>query len=388
MELPSCEKNKELSGIYIHIPFCRKACHYCNFHFSTSKQHIPDLIECICTEIKTKPIPSSINTHIDTIYFGGGTPSILSIEQLQRIISTLAEEFTWSPSAEITIETNPEDISSHYLQDLYRLGFNRLSVGIQSFYEKDLVSMNRNHNTATSHKALSIIQESSFENYSLDLMFGLLGSNIDEWKANLNTALEYNPPHISCYNLTIEEQTAYQHLLKKKMIEQPNHSIQAKQFRLASQLLESKGYIHYEISNYAKPQYEAVHNTNYWNQVPYISYGPSGHSYDGHCRFWNIANNQSYIKAIKNEDAYIEYDPIDANSSYNELIMLGLRTKKGISQDQISQLDERLSKHWITTSSPLFNEGVLIEKDDFYILHRDWWYLSDDIAVKLFYTES
>lgn len=376
-----------MSGIYIHIPFCRQACHYCNFHFSTSQQYIPDLVESICKEIKTKPIPSSIDTNIRTIYFGGGTPSILTIAQLEKIIDTLASEFNWSSDAEITIETNPEDINAKYLEKLHLLGFNRLSVGIQSFHEKDLESMNRNHDARTSHKALQLIQQSNFHNYSIDLMFGLIGSSIEEWKSNIDEAIQYNPTHISCYNLTIEEQTAYHHLLKKNEITPLDDGIQADQFKMATQLLGSHGYVHYEISNYAKPGYKAVHNTNYWNQIPYISYGPSGHSYDGHCRFWNISNNQSYIKALENGHAYISYDQLDESSSYNEIIMLGLRTAKGISKDKLSKQPLKIANYWNTKSSHLVAQGVLILEDGFYTLHKDWWYLSDDIAVKLFYTE-
>jgi len=373
-----------LSGIYIHIPFCRKACHYCNFHFSTSTQSIPQLIDAICDEIISKPIPSSINRDIQTIYFGGGTPSLLSESQLEKVLVTLKQEFNWDKSAEVTIETNPEDITAQYLDRLHQLGFNRLSVGIQSFNENDLQSMNRNHGAAQSHKALNLIQNSPIHNYNLDLMFGLFGRSIDEWRQNIKTALTYDPPHISCYNLTIEEQTAYQHLIKQRKIVESSDIDQSEQFRLAEGLLKDQGYSHYEISNYAKSGYQAIHNTNYWNRTPYMSYGPSAHSYDGYCRFWNVSNNQKYIQSIQDQTSLPEYDHLSEVSIYNEIIMLGLRTQKGISKNSLSKFPMFIRSKWNKSSSELISEGILIDTGDRIQLHRDWWYLSDAITVRLF----
>ena len=372
-----------MSGVYIHIPFCRQACHYCNFHFSTSLSRKSEMVDAICAEILQRDI-SNYNQNLESIYFGGGTPSLLSKRELENILETLAAKFTWSASAEITIETNPEDISATYLSDLKSLGINRLSVGIQSFDAEDLSFMNRAHSAEQSYNALNLINEAAFRSYTLDLMFGLINRTAKEWEKNLRTALKYQPPHISCYNLTIEEQTAFAKWKADGNILESKDLLQKEQYDIAESILISQGYDHYEISNYALEGHHAIHNSNYWNKISYIGYGPGAHSFSNSVRSWNVANNSKYISAITDNISCQESEDLSQFDQFNELMMLGLRTKKGIAKKDILHQEPLIQKHWNSLSPELIKEGILIEGNDAFSLDPSWWYLSDEIASRLF----
>ncbi|MFT6811080.1 MAG: oxygen-independent coproporphyrinogen-3 oxidase [Saprospiraceae bacterium] len=341
------------------------------------------MIDAICKEIQQRDI-SNYNNTLGSIYFGGGTPSLLSKSELGNIFETLAKKFTWSESIEITLEANPEDISAAYLANLKSIGVNRLSVGIQSFDAEDLSYMNRAHSVAQSHSALNLINEEGFKSYTLDLMFGLINRTTQDWEDNLATALKYSAPHISCYNLTIEEQTAFAKWKSNGSLLESKDSIQKEQYDLAESILTSNGYAHYEISNYAIEGHNAVHNSNYWNKISYIGYGPGAHSYSNGARSWNVANNSKYIRAIDKNISCQESEELSQADQFNELIMLGLRTKKGIAKKDIEKQQPPIQKHWNALSADLLKEGILIEENEAFSLDHSWWYLSDDIASRLF----
>lgn len=372
-----------MAGVYIHIPFCLQACHYCNFHFSTSLSRMSEMINAICSEIENGNT-SEVNSKLSSIYFGGGTPSLLSKRQLESILDSLAKKYTWDRTAEITLEANPEDITSQYLEDLKSVGINRLSIGIQSFDSGDLSYMNRAHNVEQSHSALRLINEAEFRSYTLDLMFGLINRKTKDWESNITTALSYKPPHMSCYNLTIEEQTAFGKWKTTGKLSESKDSLQQEQYNLAESMLISHGYDHYEISNYAQEGHHAIHNSNYWNKINYVGYGPGAHSYIDTVRSWNISNNNKYVTAIKDNINCQESETLSQEDQYNELVMLGLRTKKGIDKNKLENQEVQIKKHWDSFSKPLIEEGVLIDNQDSISLDSSWWYLSDDITARLF----
>jgi len=374
-----------MAGVYIHIPYCRQACHYCNFHFSTSLQSKALLVDSIIKEIRHR-YHQLKDVKLSSIYLGGGTPSLLDDAELRQVLACLTQYFNSANDIDITLEANPEDISYDKLQTWHELGINRLSVGIQSFIDKDLSYMNRAHNTRQSHSALEMVNKSDIESLSLDLMFGLVNSNMEEWHNNLLTALEYRPEHLSIYNLTVEEQTVFAHWKLKNQLNELSTDLQQEQFDHAATLLTSKGYDHYEISNYSLPNHNAIHNTNYWKRVPYLGIGPSAHTYNGVKRTWNIANNAAYIK-MWGTDSYQSTEeiltPID---QYNELIMLGLRTKWGIVVQDIEALAPPIQNHFHEVSRRYISDGTLIQEIDRVYLNRASWYLSDHISAELFFT--
>ena len=373
-------------GLYIHIPYCRQACHYCNFHFSTNVKTKVKVIGAICKEIEVRKsfLP---NNQIGTIYFGGGTPSLLDFNELSEIFKTIRKHFRLADTSEITLECNPEDVSDQKLEQWWSLGINRLSIGIQSFLDKDLNLMNRAHNADQSHQALRLIKDSNFTNVTADLMFGLIDSNIDEWEQNLDIMCSYKIPHLSIYNLTIEEQTVFANWKMKNKLNVIPESLQEDQFHMARNKLASSGYEHYEISNYALPGFRALHNQNYWNRIPYLGIGPSAHSFYKNLRTSNIANNVLYVKAWETANDHFEAELLSDEDVYNEKIMLGLRRSEGI---QVSDLffNENSRKHFEETADPFLKAGTLIKSKTHVQLHKDKWYLSDHVASSLFLTNT
>ncbi len=323
-----------MAGIYIHIPFCKKACHYCNFHFSTSKKSIPQLINAIAREAEIQK--RFINETIETIYFGGGTPSILETKEIDKILSAIHKNYSVAPNAEITLEANPDDVSEKNLLAWKSIGINRISLGIQSFVEEELVWMNRSHNASQALKSVELIQE-YFNNYSVDLIFGSPILTKELWIKNIHQALTFQPPHLSCYALTIEEKTVFGNWLVNKKMDAINQEQQAEQFEILMHELESHGYHHYEISNYAKPGFESKHNSSYWQGKTYLGLGPSAHSYNGKSRFWNVANNAMYISGIENTTCITEVENLSLEQQFNEYVMISLRTSTGINEDFVKK---------------------------------------------------
>lgn len=321
-----------MAGIYLHIPFCKQACNYCNFHFSTSLQQKDALIQAMLVEIDLTAAQQSTNSTqlINTIYFGGGTPSILMITDIKILLSTIYHKFKVSPNVEITLEANPDDISLATLIEWKAIGINRLSVGVQSFNDEELVWMNRAHTAKESLQCIDEIRQAGFTNYSIDLIYGSPLLSHQTWQKNVQILVDKKVPHISCYALTVEPKT----LLHQQINQQKKLNIdtdkQAEQFLLLMQWMKTFGYIHYEISNYCMPNFESKHNSNYWKNEHYFAFGPAAHSFNGKSRRWNVANNALYIAALQNGTIPFEEEILLPKEQLNEYIMTSLRTMEGL----------------------------------------------------------
>ena len=339
-----------MSGIYIHIPFCKQACHYCDFHFSTSMKKKDEMVMALTKEIRMRKSEFK-DEIIETIYFGGGTPSVLTTTEIQFLIDAVYENYSVSENPEITLEANPDDLSSlsfrgtrNLFEEYKSIGINRLSIGIQSFFEDDLAMMNRAHNSVEARKCLKEATK-YFDNISLDLIYGIPDpsqngeqakqmSN-EKWKQNIETALSFGVPHISSYALTVEPKTALNKLIQTGKIDKPNDDLAQEHFTILVETLEANGFIHYELSNFGKENYFSKNNSAYWLGKKYIGIGPSAHSYDGISRSWNISNNTIYLKSLEENKLPNETEILSKTDRYNEYIMTGLRTIWGVSLDRI-----------------------------------------------------
>ncbi|MEP7253377.1 MAG: radical SAM family heme chaperone HemW, partial [Ginsengibacter sp.] len=326
-----------MAGIYIHIPFCKQACYYCNFHFSTSTALKSDMLQALQKEVELSVDHNyAKGQEISTIYFGGGTPSLLNKRELSDLLSTIKNSYPVNPSAEITLEANPDDIDSVTLNDWKDAGVNRLSIGIQSFKDADLKWMNRAHNAADAAACIQMARDAGFHNFSIDLIYGTPDLDDDEWHQNVKKVLDLQVPHVACYALTVEPGTALQKMIKSGKKEEVSNDDQARQFRLLMQWMHEAGYEHYEISNFAKPGFRSCHNSSYWKGESYVGIGPSAHSYNGDARKWNIANNSLYIQSIKNNTIPFEEEILTADQKLNEYVMTALRTIEGIDLEFVS----------------------------------------------------
>lgn len=373
-----------MAGIYIHIPFCKQACSYCNFHFSTSLSQKDAFINALQKEIKITANAASSHKNIDTIYFGGGTPSILSKQAIQAILNTIYENFDVHKAAEITLETNPDDVNSCIVQDWLSIGINRLSLGIQSFNDAELTWMNRAHNAIHALNSIDLIQQAGFTNFSVDLIYGSPLLSHEELEKNIQYVLQKNIPHIACYALTVEEKTLlYKQIHKKKSLP-IDETHQSEQFHIMVNMLEAAGYEQYEISNFAKPGYRSQHNSSYWKGIAYWGFGPSAHSFDGLAsRRWNVANNALYIQSIENNLIPYEEEILTPTQQLNEQIMIGLRTMEGISLKKLEArfgVQQQLlaqAKTYIATGQIKVVEGHLM-------LSKEGKFFADGIASDLF----
>ena len=323
-----------MAAIYFHIPFCKQACHYCNFHFSTSLKHKNSILDAMLTELKLRKAELPNNEEIKSIYFGGGTPSLLTSAEVKGLINEAKRNFNVAADAEITLEMNPDDDRPNYLEELKAVGVNRLSIGIQSFHEEELKLMNRAHNAQEAFDVLDRIQ-GLYDNFSLDLIFGLPNSTPESWQKNVEYALQFNPAHISSYLLTVEPKTVLNHQIDNKQIEVLGDEEVLTQFNFLVDRLLAEGYDHYELSSFGKPGFRSVNNTAYWSEKPYLGIGPSAHSFKGETRSWNISNNAQYLKGISAHKPFIEREKLSVADRYNEYIMIGLRMQNGISLDYI-----------------------------------------------------
>ena len=322
-----------MSGIYIHIPFCKQACHYCDFHFSTSMKNKEEMVLALAKEIEIRKSESA-NEKVETIYFGGGTPSVLTLEEINFLIEAVYKNFNVVENPEITLEANPDDLSEERIIELSKSKVNRLSIGIQSFFEDDLQLMNRAHNSAEAKKCLEIATQ-FFDNISLDLIYGIPGMSNEKWKQNIETALSFGVSHISSYALTVEPKTALNKMIQTGKIAAPKDEVAQEHFMILVETLESIGFIHYELSNFGKEKYFSKNNSAYWLGKKYMGIGPSAHSYDGVSRSWNISNNSIYLKSIQEDKLPNEIEILSITDRYNEYIMTGLRTIWGVSLDRI-----------------------------------------------------
>ena len=373
-----------MAGIYIHIPFCKKACHYCNFHFSTQTEYIQDFTHALVAEIKLQK--NYLTAPIETIYFGGGTPSLLKKAELEMIIEALKANFNLVPHFEFTIEANPDDINPVIAADWLALGVNRLSIGIQSFQAASLAWMNRAHSVEQSHAAIKIVQAAGFKDISADLIYGTPYLSDEDLMADIVTLIQYKVNHISCYALTVEEKTALHSMITKKQIEDIDTTKQARQFEIMVEALTAAGFEHYEISNFAMPGARSKHNSNYWNQVPYLGLGPAAHSFNGDQRQWNIANNSLYFQSIKNKLVPFELENLSLTQKFNEYMMISLRKSEGFSTHYIKDVfGEKYEAYVMSTSPKYIALGQLKPTEKGYTLTKEAKFFADGIASDFFW---
>jgi oxygen-independent coproporphyrinogen-3 oxidase len=372
-----------LAGIYLHIPFCKQACTYCNFHFTTSLHYKNELVNAIIKEIDLQK-EFLQGEPVETIYFGGGTPSLLTVEECRLIVNKVNETFVVEAGAEITLEANPDDITREKLVAWKDIGINRLSIGIQSFFDEDLLWMNRAHNAREAIDNLQLAV-TEFNNISIDLIYGSPLLSDDMWKKNVEAAINFNIPHLSCYALTVEEKTPLHKQIALKKTADVDGDKQAHQFLFLMHWLKQKGYEHYEVSNFAKPGFRSRHNSSYWQGKKYLGLGPSAHSYDGVVRRWNIASNKSYIEAINKGMAEIETEVLTETQKLNEYIMISLRTMEGMDLDKIVTHWGTGKKKSMEKKLSLFKEHNLINYNGSSIqLTNEGILKADGIAADLF----
>jgi oxygen-independent coproporphyrinogen-3 oxidase len=378
-----------MSGIYIHIPFCKQACHYCDFHFSTSLKKKDEMVAALAKEIQLRSNsiihhPSPITESIETIYFGGGTPSILSIADLKFLIDEVYRNFKVVENPEITVEANPDDLNLETIRQLANLSVNRLSIGIQSFFEDDLKLMNRAHNAEEAKKCLEFAKH-YFDNISIDLIYGIPNMSSKKWMQNIETALSFGVPHISSYALTVEPKTALHSFIQKGIIAAPDDEVAHEHFQILVDKLSENGFIHYELSNFGKENFFSKNNTSYWLGKKYIGIGPSAHSYDGTNRGWNVSNNSQYIKSIQENKVPIEFETLTKTDRYNEYVMTGLRTIWGVSLDQIEQKFGKTYLDYLNQQAAKFIDDHLLFLDENILrTTKKGKFLSDGIASDLF----
>jgi oxygen-independent coproporphyrinogen-3 oxidase len=373
-----------MSGIYIHIPFCKQACHYCDFHFSTSMKKKDEMVLALAKEIAIRKNEFE-NEIIETIYFGGGTPSVLTNDEINFLISEVYKNYNVAENPEITLEANPDDLSAERILELSKSPINRLSIGIQSFYEEDLKMMNRAHNSA---EAIKCLQEATkyFDNISLDLIYGIPGMSDEMWKQNIETALSFGIPHISSYALTVEPKTALSKLIQTGKIAEPQDEAASNHFMILVETLQKNGFIHYELSNFGKENYFSKNNSAYWLGKKYIGIGPSAHSYDGEKRGWNIANNSLYLKAIQNDELPIETEILTCSDRYNEYIMTGLRTIWGVSLERIeTEFGLEYLNYMKKQAQKFLNDDLLSIENNILKPTPKGKFLTDGIASDLFF---
>jgi oxygen-independent coproporphyrinogen-3 oxidase len=372
-----------MAGIYLHIPFCKKACHYCDFHFSTSRQQEEAVIAAMHREIILRK--DFLSVPLSSIYFGGGTPSLLTVETIADLLHTIQQQFSISRDPEITLEANPDDVSPARAIAWKKAGINRISLGVQSFRNEWLQWMNRAHHAEQSVQAIKDLQEAGFDNISIDLIFGMPEQTLEAWKEEIQTALQFGIPHLSCYALTPEPKTALWHMIESGKTLQIDSDQQARMFLLLMEQLELAGYEHYEISNFALPGKRSRHNSAYWKRIPYLGIGPSAHSYNGVERMWNVKNNTLYRTSIEENNLPLTTEKLSPAEHWNEFIMISLRTMEGIN---IREVEERWGKNeadQLLKDAGSHQERPIIQLHDNHLrLTREGKLLADQIAADFF----
>jgi len=354
-----------MSGIYLHIPFCKQACFYCDFHFSTSLKKKDDLISCLIKELEIRKEELQ-NETIETIYFGGGTPSLLSVDEIQSIIDAINANYKVVENPEITLEANPDDLvsvraqSRTIFEDYKKAGVNRLSIGIQSFFEEDLKLMNRAHNAKEAKDCLSMATR-YFDNITIDLIYGIPNMSIEKWKQNLQTVFDFEINHISSYALTVEPKTALDTFIKQGKYPELDEELAKQHFEILVKETQKQGFVHYEISNFGRPNYFSKHNTSYWQGKKYIGIGPSAHTFSKTHRSWNVANNTKYIKSILENKLPNEVEKLSKNDQFNESIMTGLRTIWGVSLLEIeTEFGSDYKRQLLASAEKFINKDLIV----------------------------
>lgn len=372
-----------MAGIYIHVPFCKQACHYCDFHFSTQLGKKEAMLSALKKEIELRKNEFK-NNMVATIYFGGGTPSVLSTAEIETLITTVYENYQVVENPEITLEANPDDLTDHKIVELSKSPINRLSIGVQSFFDEDLKLMNRAHSSDEAIKSLSVATD-YFDNISIDLIYGIPGMDNNKWKANIEKALSFELPHISSYALTVEPKTALKKFIERGIVADVDDEQAQEQFNILVEVLEKNDYVNYEISNFGKQGYFSKNNTSYWQGKKYIGIGPSAHSFDGQNRSWNIRNNPKYIKALEIEALPMETESLSKTDRYNEYVMTGLRTIWGVSLEKIELDFGQTCLDYLNKQAEKYLERHLLFVDDGKLLAtKKGKFLVDGIASDLF----
>lgn len=372
-----------MSSLYVHIPFCHHKCIYCDFYSIAQKYDYDLYVETLVKEIdNTDNIVPDVSKDVSTIYFGGGTPSILLLDNLKKIMACIEKNFNIRYNAEITLEANPENISFDYSKGLKSLGFNRISLGVQSFEDKDLKILNRSHNSLMAKQAILILQQAGFSNISVDLISNLPNTTLFSWQKNLETAISFDIPHISCYTLMREKGTMLDTLLKKEKLQLISEQEQLKQMDLTMDLLSAKGYIHYETSSYALPGKESKHNSCYWNNGEYIGFGAAAHSFVGDIRFWNESDVKDYVKRINDNDFSIQerMEELSLKNKYNEYVMLRSRLSNGLSLEYVKTNFPTYYPYFQTKINKIKKEGYLTDDNR---LTRKGWHMQDSMILEL-----
>ena len=378
-----------MSGIYIHVPFCKQACHYCDFHFSTQLGKKEAMVGAIVKELELRK--PEVDNEVETIYFGGGTPSVLSNDEIERLIQAVHDNYKVTDHPEITLEANPDDLvssrvkSRDFFLEYKNAGINRLSIGIQSFYDEDLKLMNRAHNA---EEAEQCIKEATkyFDNITIDLIYGIPGMDNERWKANIQKALDFGLPHISSYALTVEPRTALKKFIEKGVVPDVDDEQAQEQFYILVDMLEVAGFVNYEISNFGKPGFFSKNNTAYWLGKKYVGVGPSAHSFDGKQRSWNIRNNPTYIKKINEGELPSEIETLSTTDRYNEYVMTGLRTIWGVNLDRVAlEFGENYLKYLKQQSAKFLEQDLLILANGKLLTTKKGKFLADGIASDLFF---
>lgn len=373
-----------MAGIYIHVPFCTQRCYYCDFYSSVNTRLTNSFVNSLLQETEQKKSFFAEPLAIRTIYFGGGTPSLLTIQQLESILDKLSRTFYIAINVEITCEVNPDDLSPEFLKALRKIGINRLSMGIQSFDPVQLKIMNRRHNAKQAEDSVKMAVEAGFRNLSIDLIYALPHLNQELWQQTLEKAFSLPVQHISAYHLGIEEGTVFGNWLKKGKIQERNEDESWLQFKMLHDFASLKGFDHYEISNLSLPEYRSKHNTSYWNNVPYLGLGPSAHSFNGIQRFWNVADINKYINSVENNHVFTQSETLTIENRLHETIMTRLRTKEGI---QLSNFEEQFGledrKKLESFFAQLIENQLATQQNDWISLTLKGWFISDRIILEI-----
>lgn len=372
-----------MAGIYIHIPFCKKACHYCDFHFSTSFKYKKEILQALRQEIKLQKdyLEGEV---IETVYFGGGTPSVLETSEINALLEAIYTSFSVKADAEITLEANPDDLNPQKILALKQTPINRFSIGVQSFFEEDLLWMNRAHNAVEAFTSIKTVQDAGFSNITIDLIYGYPLLTDTKWQYNLEQLFQLQIPHLSAYSMTVEPQTALASFIRKKKQPEMNEEQSAVQFEFLMNETEKHGFEHYEISNFCLPGWHSRHNSNYWEGIKYLGIGPSAHSFNGITRQWNVANNQQYLKLLDINSIPFTIEVLSTENRVNEYIMTALRTSKGLDLNYANQLNTKASEEILKEAAPFISKNWLIQTNQLLTLSRAGKLYADYIAAELF----
>lgn len=373
-----------MRGIYIHIPFCRQACRYCDFYFSVSLRYLDPFVDALLEEIRQKG-ESSAGHSLETLYLGGGTPSLLSARHLERIINAIYKYHSFQESPEWTIECNPDDLNEHTVKSLGLLGFNRLSIGIQSFHERDLEIMRRSHNAEQAEASVHLASSGGFENITMDLIYGIPGQSLDEWEENIEKALSLPVSHLSAYHLTFEPGTVFDHWRKKGRLHPVQEEESVDQYRILREKLLSAGFDHYELSNFARKGMSSKHNLLYWSGASYLGLGPSAHSYDGERRSWNTSSLKGYIGGINNGDEIDETEQLTSREKYHDYLLTSLRTRRGADPAHMEEafgLEFRV--HFESSAQAFLKNGSMSAAGGRLFIEPGQWLITDHILRALF----